>query len=105
MPFVKRDADGRIVALHETAEPGFVEELPASDMELQAYLSRYQAGEEILSNTDLDFVRVLEDLVDVLIAKGVILFTDLPPSAQDKITRRQQLRRRLGDDLNLIEDD
>ncbi|EKD97704.1 MAG: hypothetical protein ACD_23C00767G0001, partial [uncultured bacterium] len=32
----------------------------------------------VLSQTDTSLVRVLEDLIDVLITRGVIQFTDLP---------------------------
>ena len=52
-----------------------------------------------------DFVRVLEDVVQLLVDKGIILFTDLPESAQDKMLYRQKLRSSMKDKLNLIGDD
>lgn len=58
-----------------------------------------------LSSSDADLVRVLEDLIDVLIANGTIRLTDLPPQALEKITERKQVRRRLHDSLSLINDD
>ena len=48
---------------------------------------------------------MLEDVVDLLISKGVILFTELPDSAQQKIMNRQQLRTELGAALDLLGDD
>ena len=44
-------------------------------------------------------------MVGLLIAKGVILFTELPESAQQKILRRQRLRAEVGDLQNLIGED
>ena len=58
-----------------------------------------------LSRLDADFIRVLEDLVEVLIDKGVINLTDLPPEAQQKLSERRVARRRLRDALDLIQGD
>lgn len=58
-----------------------------------------------LSSLDSDFVRVLEDLIDVLIANGTIRLTDLPPQALAKLNARKQARQQLKDSLNLINDD
>lgn len=52
---------------------------------------------QALSATDLEMVRVLEDLIAVLIDTGVIKLTDLPKPAQDKLDRRLRLRARLAD--------
>lgn len=58
-----------------------------------------------LSELDADFIRVLEDLIDVLVAKGVIRLTDLPAEALNKLVRRKQARTRLRDALDLIDDE
>jgi hypothetical protein len=49
--------------------------------------------------------RVVEDLVGVLIARGVIRFTDLPEAAQRKLHARAQTRARLGGLSTLLDDD
>jgi len=56
------------------------------------------------SALDTDFIRVLEDLIDTLIEKGVLRLTDLPASAQVKLNERKDFRRRLNHDLNLLDD-
>ena len=38
------------------------------------------------------FVRAMEDVLDVLIAKGILTLSDLPEAAQDKINERKTLR-------------
>ncbi|HLT98178.1 MAG TPA: hypothetical protein VKZ70_00375 [Burkholderiaceae bacterium] len=58
-----------------------------------------------LAQLDIEFIRVLEDLINVLVDKGVINLTDLPPEALDKLSRRKRVRRRLKDALNLLQDD
>lgn len=40
--------------------------------------------------------RIAEDLIDVLITKGVIIMTDLPQDAQDRIAEKKWLRAQLG---------
>ncbi|RXN93453.1 hypothetical protein C7R54_02530 [Achromobacter aloeverae] len=62
-------------------------------------------GEDDFSRLDADFVRVLEDLIDVLIANGTLRLTDLPVQAQQKLTRRKQQRARLSEHLDLLGDE
>lgn len=58
-----------------------------------------------LSELDTDFIRVLEDLIDVLINNGVIRLTDLPPQALEKINQRKRTRAQLRESLDLLDDD
>lgn len=104
MPYIKRDNQGKVTAISAVAGDGFEEEVAGDSPELAFFLSG-QTAANTLDATDQDFVRVLEDVVELLIAKGVILFTDLPESAQEKIMRRQKLRSERSGELNLIGDD
>lgn len=47
-----------------------------------------------LSASDMDFIRVSEDLIDTLIDKNIILLADLPAGAQEKINNRKDLRQK-----------
>lgn len=58
-----------------------------------------------LSQLDADFIRVLEDLIDALVANGTLRLTDLPAEALQKLNQRKSVRARLRDALDLIEDD
>lgn len=104
MPFVQRDASGQIVAVSQVPSDGMAA-IASDHPDLQDFLG--ELGEEArqISATDQDFVRVLEDVVELLIGRGVILFTDLPPSAQEKMLHRQALRSNLPGSLNLLGDD
>ncbi len=105
MPFVQRNEQGEVIAVSATGGPGFDEELASDDLEITTFIATMGDSESLLSASDLDLVRVLEDVVELLISKGVILFTELPESAQGKILRRQQLRTEIGANLDLIGDD
>jgi len=105
MPFVKRDDTGMIVAVSHLEAAGFEEEVAENDERLVGFLSDLSAGSSLLGSSDQDFIRVLEDVVELLIKKGIILFTDLPDSAQQKMMQRQRMRSELQDKLNLIGSD
>ncbi|MGH6717832.1 MAG: tryptophan synthase subunit beta [Alphaproteobacteria bacterium] len=58
-----------------------------------------------LSESDSDLVRVIEDVVEILLGKGLITITDLPERAREKLAARRALRSRLPDLAQLIEPD
>jgi hypothetical protein len=57
------------------------------------------------SDLDAGFIRVLEDLIDALIANGTLRLTDLPPEALAKLNQRKKARQRLSNSLDLIDSD
>lgn len=96
MPFVQRDASGRVVALFAQSGPQHAEELPLGHPDIAEL-----TGSEF-ARLDSDLIRVIEDVVDVLIARGLLRLTDLPPDAQRKLLARKGARARLRDGLDLI---
>lgn len=104
MPFIKRDENGLITAVSQNQEVGW-EKVASDDPALSQFLLAAGGDALQLTATDLGFVRVLEDVVELLIDKRLILFTELPASAQEKMLHRQLLRSELGVDMNLIGDD
>lgn len=100
MPYVKRDAQGLVV--HAALQPGEGLTAIASDApELQDFMRSMGLEHNPLEQSDMRLVRVLEDLIDLLIARDLIRFTDLPQAAQEKLLERQSLRRSLNA-LNLL---
>ncbi len=109
MPYVARNAEGQIVAVSLVEAGGATEHVEADSRELHDFLSQMRRGEltdtlEWLVESDLKMVRVLEDLIDVLIQRNVINFTDLPLAAKNKLLQRRSLRESL-DALKLIGDE
>lgn len=91
MPYVQRNRRGEIVGLFREPQPGAVDYLEGSDAEVIAFLRGEQAGDGF-ERLDAGFVRVLEDLIDLLLERHVLILTDLPPAAQEKWLARKQLR-------------
>lgn len=102
MPYIKRNSDGHIIGLSEYAQAGTDEAVSLNDPEIQAFL---EAARRQLSSSDSETIRVIEDLVDVLIEKKLILLTDLPQAAQTKLMERQRMRSELGVLGNLVVDE
>jgi hypothetical protein len=48
--------------------------------------------DRIMDEQDRDFIRVLEDLIDVLVLRGVITMDMLPKEATEKLAMRRQMR-------------
>jgi hypothetical protein len=64
-----------------------------------------QQPDDDFARLDADFVRVLEDVIDTLIARNIINITDLPEQAQAKLFARKSFRERAGRNaLKLFED-
>ena len=79
--FITRDQNGDITGLSSSPADGAVA-ASIDDPQVQAFLR----------NLDIDLVRVLEDVVDLLVARGIFRFTDLPESAQQKLLFRKTMR-------------
>lgn len=60
---------------------------------------------QALADSDADLARITEDLIDVLITRGLIQFTDLPAAAQAKLLGRRQTRATLARRLDLLDED
>jgi hypothetical protein len=97
MPFVSRDANDRIVAVAAEATGTVVEPIDADAPELQAFLASIAPeGPNDLARTDLGLIRVVEDLIETLMDKNVLRFTDLPEAAQHKLMQRRSLRKSMN---------
>lgn len=108
MPYVQRNSNGEVIALWREQPEGISEFIPASDPEVMGFLDAVSAqsderGEFSLSS-DLQMVRVIEDLIDLLITKRVIVLTDLPVPVQNKLLRQRAKREHLLGNLGLISD-
>lgn len=108
MIYIERDGAGKISAIRRddannspdkeglTSE-NLMEFLVSDEMSLSSY-------KKVLEHMDSEFIRVLDDLVDVLVQKKVILLTDLPEDARKKIFDRKAVRQKIKEP-NVIVDD
>jgi FMN phosphatase YigB (HAD superfamily) len=98
MPFVKRDASGRVIALFRERSDEAPEYLAVSSPEIAEFSDPEAAhGERTnMLQSDLEMIRVYEDLIDILISKRIVVLTDFPTKAQEKLVRRKRLRSSLS---------
>jgi hypothetical protein len=75
--------------------------------EVTIFLQQFSSdnARQALSATDNDMVRVIDDLVDLLVANQVLIFTELPERVQTKLLARKQLRKDVNALQNLMIDD
>lgn len=115
--FVKRNSDNEIIAISLTQNKEFHEILSDNAEELFEFLKRspqiaqneaimktletLERAKESLAKSDEEFIRVLEDVIDLLTEKGFIQFTELPNKAQEKLLTRQSIRAKTNK-LNLV---
>ena len=76
MPYVSRDDDGKINGIGDRP-----------------------------NRTDTEMARITEDLIDVLVSRNILNFTDFPVEAQKKLMARQKLRKSLSALSNLVTDE
>jgi hypothetical protein len=96
MPFVRRDAQGRIASVHREQDSADLQYLPPNNPEVMSFLAPGNERRGELQRSDLEMIRVYEDLTDILIGKRIVVLTDFPPAAQDKLMRRKRLRSSLS---------
>ena len=107
MLYVERDEHGRIVSLHASSSPAAREKKPIMDDEILDFLHGNMSRDtlkELLSRTDGGAVRILEDLIDLLVKKNIINFTELPVHAQQRIWERKHLRDEIDSQELLVHD-
>lgn len=96
MPYVKRNAQGEIVSISLDKNNECIEAISPDSPELMHAIQNFSGVSPGILDSDLSFIRVIEDLVDVLIAKSVISINDLPPAVQMKLLKRKSLRSQGG---------
>jgi len=105
MPYVKRNSEEEVIAISQSPDKEFSELLEKDDPAIVRFIELVGDSQTKMAESDLDFIRVVEDLIDVLVAKNYILFTDLPEKAQEKMRDRRSLRGKLATHLDLFSDD
>lgn len=117
MPYIARNRSGAIIAVFKDQNDCARENVTPEDRELRAFLGQTRLVDKAreraagrskahhaLRESDADFVRVLDDLITVLLNKGMIVFTDLPTDSRQKLMIRRRLRERRHDLEGLVGD-
>lgn len=108
MVYVDRGENGQIIGVFNSPQSDDSQYISPQAPELLEFLGQSNRQEDIqtiLTASDMAMVRVIEDLVNTLIDKGVILFTDLPEAAREKLVQRKKIRHHLNSLENLMNED
>ncbi|HBG21053.1 MAG: hypothetical protein A2X81_10420 [Desulfobacterales bacterium GWB2_56_26] len=109
MLYVERNEQGEIVSVRrEDGNTPDFEAKQALDEEILDFLCKNSAEDSIfrlLDATDLGIIRVLEDLIDLLVSKNLIMFSELPVQAQKKLRSRQHMREQIAGGSLIISDE
>lgn len=95
MLYVQRDGDGAIIAIFNTPNDHASESIAAHSEELNHFLQSSAdpaSAQTFLASSDSELVRVLEDLIELLIEKKLVMVTDLPAVARRKLLSRKRAR-------------
>ncbi|MDX1351840.1 MAG: hypothetical protein R3254_02440 [Thiomicrorhabdus sp.] len=107
MLYIEKNSAGEIENIHFSPQEN-LEEISLHDPKLKAFIENAPNSDEIiqkvLNRLDLDMVRIIEDVIDILIDKNVMLFTDLPDPVQNKILFKKNIRN-LSSNNSIIEDE
>jgi len=107
MLYVTRDKYGAIIALTSTKTPDTTEVKSFIDAEVVDFLRETDKKDSLrvsMSLLDVGLIRIIEDLIELLIEKKIIYFTELPLEAQKKIREHQNIREKLSSESLMVED-
>lgn len=103
MPYIQRDSNGTIIAIHKECQPNTRLSTTLDADVLEFILGPLSEGDKTvleLFESDLQFIRVLEDLIGILIEKNLVLYTDFPRASMAKMSLQKELRERIRKKLS-----
>lgn len=108
MLYVLRDDNNQVCAVSDKPLSNEWERADMDDESLKLFLQNNpEISTGIMESSDADFIRVLEDVIDLLIDKQIIQFTEFPDVVQRKLLNRRRYRESLrsnSDTTQLLED-
>lgn len=107
MPYIERAADGKIIGLRTVANPNTTEVKSLKDEEVLDFIKDNLDNnvlKGLLVQSDVGLIRLVEDLINLLTKKNIILFTELPEKAQEKINERAQIREKISSQDIIVDD-
>lgn len=96
MPYINRDHFGNPISVSEIKTEECSEFIEKDAPELVTLLFKLGHINLKTLQSDIDLIRVIEDLIDILVVKSVISINDLPSPVQKKLLSRKSLRTQGG---------
>ncbi|QGG80750.1 hypothetical protein GH975_09280 [Litorivicinus lipolyticus] len=116
MPYIQRNTRDKILALYATPNYAGQEFLDTDSAEVAAFLGTKhspnldQAHDRLdlideLTRSDMESIRIIDDLVELLVKTNSIRLTDLPEAARAKLLERKRARAGLTVLPDLLDDE
>ena len=106
MVYVKRDENNQIVGMFAENIESDLEEIAEDDEELQAFMTQCAFdSENNFIKSDLELIRVIEDVIQILMEKDIIHITDFPMAVIQKLVDRKKIRKNFDDLSDILEKD
>jgi len=102
MLYATRNAEGKITGISD-APSDSSEAIDNRHSDVREFFSRYNEDftpDSFLDESDSGIARILDDLVDLLVKKNLIMFTELPSEAQKKLLSRRVVRSLMNNDAS-----
>jgi len=107
MIYVERNEKGKIISLRRDTERPGMECKFSVDREILDFLGGTEESHgqlQLLAVTDAAMARIVEDLVELLARKNVIMLTELPEEAQQTLQLRVKTRRQVGRETIIVDE-
>lgn len=109
MPYVERNENGHIIRVSDDMDDRACEFMEVDHPDVRAHkavVDEVKKSLAFLNDSDAEVMRVSEDLIELLIEKNIIMLTDLPAPAQEKLARRKSARDKMNHlETILLEED
>jgi len=102
MLYATRNAEGKITGISD-APSSSSEAIENSHPDVREFFSTHNkefSPDSFLDESDSGIARILDDLVDLLVKKNLIMFTELPNEAQKKLLSRRVVRSLIQNDTD-----
>ena len=106
MVYIKRDHNKKIIAIFSENEEKGLEKISNDDDELKIFLLKCALDKDYeFIKSDLELIRVIEDIIHILMEKDIIHITDFPDPVIEKLASREAIRGHFNDLSNLFDDE
>jgi hypothetical protein len=107
MLYVERNERGEIIAIRRDQKGAAGEVKEKVDEEIRLFLGENDGkddGRPNIAALDTATIRVIDDIVELLVRKNLIMFSELPEAARDKLLARRRMRALIQDGGSIVDE-
>ena len=105
MIYIKRDKHNKIIAIYSEPQEDTVL-IDEEDPELLSFLTDCAMKDKFkYLKSDLELIRVIEDIIQILMDKDIVHITDFPAPVINKLVKRQKIRQQFDSVRDIMGND